>query len=79
MPQTTDPAVRFVVKMALRRSLKLIKGLRRQLTDIDENIMVDKLLSELDTSGWQIVRQLGRSAGFTVEKPTGPDDDQSRR
>jgi hypothetical protein len=40
----------FVLKMALRRSLGLIKGLRRHVSDADEDGIVMKLLQELDVA-----------------------------
>jgi hypothetical protein len=33
--------------MALRRALKLVRGLRKQITELDERIMTTKLLDEL--------------------------------
>jgi hypothetical protein len=40
MPSPDDAALRFVLKMALRNSLKLVKGLRKQISDIDEDVIV---------------------------------------
>ncbi len=56
----------FILKMALRKALKLVRGLRRQITDVDE-----KIIDELDTSGWEITQKPSR-AGFTFETPTSP-------
>ncbi len=58
--------------MALRKALKLIRGLRRQVTDIDESIMAKKIIDELDTSGWEITQKPDRPAGFTFETPDDP-------
>ncbi len=62
----------FILKMALRKALKLIRGLRRQVTDIDESIMTKKIIDELDNSGWETTQKPGSSAGFTFETPEGP-------
>jgi len=35
---------RFVLKMRLRKALSAIKGLRRHITDADEDVIVLKLL-----------------------------------
>ena len=58
--------------MALRRALKLVRGLRKQINDIDENIMAKKMIDDLDVSGWEIRKKPGGNAGFTFEPPEGP-------
>jgi hypothetical protein len=58
---------RFVLKTQLRKALGLIKGLRRHVSDADEDV---KLLEELDVAGWEIVKKPG-NAGFTSETPGG--------
>ena len=60
----------FVLKMALRNALKLIPGLCKQLNDTDEDIVVLKLLRELDTGGYEIVPK-SSYAGSTLEIPGG--------
>jgi hypothetical protein len=54
-----DTALRFVLKMALRNSPKLVKGLRKQISDIEEDVMVGKLLEELRMSSYEIVTKPG--------------------
>jgi hypothetical protein len=61
---------RFVLKMQLRKTLGVIKGLRRHINDADEDIIVLKLLEELDVAGYEIVKKPG-NAGFTFETPGG--------
>jgi hypothetical protein len=63
MPQ--EDSIRFLLKMALRKALKLIRRLRKQVSDIDEDIMAKKMLDELDISGWEIRKKPGGS-------PEGP-------
>jgi len=58
LPQQ-DPVL-FLVKTALPKALKLIRGLRKQVSDIDEDIMAKKMLDELDISGWKIRKKPGR-------------------
>jgi hypothetical protein len=65
---TDDDALRFVLKMALRNALKLVKGLRKQVREIDESIVVTKLLSEIDVSGYEIVRKQMQYAFGAVSK-----------
>jgi hypothetical protein len=36
----------FVIKMALRNALKLVRRLRKQVSDIDEDMMATKLIEE---------------------------------
>lgn len=45
--------LKFGLKMALRKALKLIRGLRKQINDLDENVMVRKILEDLEISGWK--------------------------
>ena len=61
---------RFVFKMKLREALFLIKGLRRHVSDADEDLIVLKLLEGLDVAGYEIVKKPG-NAGFTFETPGG--------
>jgi hypothetical protein len=58
--------------MKLRKALDVIKGLRRHVSDADENVIVQKLLQELDVAGYEIVKKPG-SAGFTFDNPDGDD------
>ena len=60
----------FVLKMALRKMLRMMKGLRRQISDAEVDIIVLKLLEELDVAGYEIVKKPGNS-GFTFETPGG--------
>jgi hypothetical protein len=64
----------WILKRALHKALKLIRGLRKQVTEVDESIMTDAILKDLDISGWEITRIPGRYAGFTFEPPTGPEN-----
>jgi len=65
---TDDDGLRFVLKMALRNALKLVKGLHKQVGEIDERIVVTKLLSEIDVAGYEIVRKQMRYAFGAVSK-----------
>jgi hypothetical protein len=40
-----DRGLRFVIKMALRNALKLVRGLRKQITELDEDVMARALSS----------------------------------
>jgi len=60
-----DDALRLVLKMALRNAVKLVKGLRTQIGAIDEDVMVTKLIRELEVSGYEIVKRPG-DAGCPV-------------
>jgi hypothetical protein len=66
-----DPKLHFMIKMALRNALKLVPGLRKQIREIDEDIMASKLITEIGQSNYQIVR-LASAPGHTFETPTGP-------
>lgn len=73
MSRPPEETLHFIVQMALRRALKLVRGLRKQITDLDERIMTTKLIRELHVSGWEIrKRPDAPSAGFTFEPPEGP-------
>jgi hypothetical protein len=56
--------------MALCNALKLIPGLSKKISDKDEDIVVLKLLRELDVMGYEIVKEPG-NAGFTFETSGG--------
>jgi hypothetical protein len=66
-----DGALHFLIKMALRNALKLVPGLRKQIGDIDEDVMASKLLLEIEMSNYDIVRRTG-ATGHTFEAPEGP-------
>jgi hypothetical protein len=55
-----NTALRFVLKMALRNALKMVKGLRKQISDVDEDVMVLKLIEELKASGYEIAKEQRR-------------------
>jgi len=60
----------FVLKMQLRKALSLIKGLRRHVSNTDEDVIVSKVLKEFDVAGYEIVKKPG-NAGFTFDTPGG--------
>ncbi len=62
----------FILKMALRKALRLIRGPRRQITDIDESIMTKKIIDELEVSGLEITWKPGRPARFVIAPPDEP-------
>ena len=59
---------RFVLKMKLRKALGVVKGLRRHINDANEDVIILKLVEELDVAGYEIVKKPG-NAGFTFETP----------
>jgi hypothetical protein len=52
MPEPDDAALRFVLKMALRNAFKMVKALRMQISNIDEEVVVAKLIEELQMSSY---------------------------
>jgi hypothetical protein len=65
---------RFVLKMQLRKALGVIKALRRHVGDADEDVIVLKLLQDLDVAGYEIVKKPGAAAGFTFDTVDGDDE-----
>ena len=61
MRQDVKVIDRFVLKMQLRKALGVIKGLRRHVSDADEDVIVLKLLQELDAVGYGIVEKPGKA------------------
>jgi hypothetical protein len=59
-----------VIKMALRNALRLVRGLRKQISDLDEDVMTIKLIQEIEMSNYQITKKPGAS-GHTFEAPEG--------
>jgi hypothetical protein len=51
--------------MALRRALKLVRGLRKQISEAEESVMAGKLPDEITTSNYEIVRRPG-APGHTL-------------
>ena len=68
MPQLDDAALRFVLKMAIRNALKMVKGLRKQISDIEEDVIVAKLIEELRMSSYEVVKKPG-GTGHTFDPP----------
>jgi hypothetical protein len=71
MPQPEQEGLQFVVEMALRRALKLVRGLRKQIDEREESIMAAALIREINLSNYQIVRRPD-APGHTFEVPIGP-------
>lgn len=72
-----DPGLHFVVQMALRNALKLVRGLRKQISEAEESVMAGKLLDEIALSSYRIVKDDSGGAGHTFPTPTGPKDGTS--
>jgi len=68
MPLPDDRSLRFVIKMALRNALKLVRGLRKQITELDEDVMAGKLIDEINLSNYEIVKKAG-TCGHVVDLP----------
>ena len=68
---TEDEALRFVLKMALRNALKLVRGLRKQIGDREEDLIVLALIREIELSAYTVVKRAG-TTGHTFDPPTGP-------
>jgi hypothetical protein len=71
MPSSPDPALHFVFQMALRNALKLVRGLRKQISEAEESLMAGKLLDEIAMSNYEIVKRQG-ATGHVFEAPAGP-------
>src|SRR3979411_2187824 len=56
-----NPGLHFVVQMALRNALKLVRGLRKQISEAEESVMTGKLLDEIALSNYEIVKRAGRA------------------
>jgi hypothetical protein len=63
--------LRFSVRMALRRALKMVPGLRKQIGERDERVMAIKFVSEISIA-YDIVRKPGE-VGQVCDPPTGPE------
>jgi hypothetical protein len=51
---TTADSLRLCVKMGLRKGLALIRGMRRSLTDEEQDRVVGEIVSHLELSNWKI-------------------------
>jgi hypothetical protein len=68
MYMSADADFHFVIKMALRSALKLVRGLRKQIGEREEDVMAADLLREIELSNYEIVRRPG-APGHTFEAP----------
>ena len=68
-----DPDLHFVIQMALRDALKLVRGLRKQISEAEESVMAGKLLDAIALSSYRIVKDTG-AAGHVFEAPKGKPD-----
>lgn len=69
-----DPGLLSVFKMALRNALKLVRGLRKEVGEIDEDVMARKLIEELGRSGYRLVRDAPGPGLHVFRSPEGPRD-----
>jgi hypothetical protein len=67
-----DQGLHFVIKMALRNALKLVRGLRKQISDTDEDVIAVKVIQEINLSNYEITKKSG-SSGHTFQAPTTPE------
>ena len=51
---TTAQDLRFCVKMGLRKGLARIRGLRRALTDDEQDTVAKEIVEHLELSNWKI-------------------------
>jgi hypothetical protein len=51
---TTAQDLRFCVKMGLRKGLTRIRGLRRALTDDEQDTVAKEIVEHLELSNWKI-------------------------
>jgi hypothetical protein len=61
----------FSVQMALRKALKMVPGLRKQIGERDERVMAIKFVSEISIA-YDIVRKPGE-VGHVCDPPTDPE------
>ncbi len=61
----------FSVQMALRKALKTVPGLRKQIGERDERVMALNFVNEISIA-YDIVRKPGE-VGHTVGPPIGPE------
>jgi hypothetical protein len=54
----------------MSRCVRLVPGLRRQISDIDHNVMTIRFIEEIEMSNYQITKKPGAS-GHTFEAPKG--------
>lgn len=54
MTSTPEWALRFELIMGLRKGIKTCRGLRRQLTEIDEWLIAEKIVEQFRLSGYRI-------------------------
>ncbi|HLH96212.1 MAG TPA: hypothetical protein VKW08_13945 [Xanthobacteraceae bacterium] len=64
-----EEASRVVLKLALRKAFGLIRGLTRQISDKDEDLIVLELLERLDVAGYEIRRKQRVSTGLKLDAP----------
>jgi hypothetical protein len=54
MSWSEDRSFRFTIKLALRRAFRLVRGLRKQVTDVETERMADSIAEDVKRSNWQV-------------------------
>ena len=68
MPLPPEPLI-FSIQVALRRALKMVSGLRRQISERDERLVAIKLITEINLAH-DIVRK-SVAVGHTTSPENG--------
>lgn len=55
MARTPRADLNFTMKLAFRNALKLCRGIRRQVTDVEEDIAAKEIVAWLERSGYKFV------------------------
>ena len=68
---TTAQDLRFCVKMGLRNGLARIRGMRRSLTEDEQNTVAKEIVEYLELSNWKIEQgpPLGGHGANFIPKP----------
>jgi hypothetical protein len=56
MPWTDAESFRFTIKLALRRAFRLVRGLSKQVSDSEVELMATEIAAEIKRSNWIVKR-----------------------
>jgi hypothetical protein len=77
-PWTDDDDLRFTILMGMRAGFKLVRGLRRALTERDEELIVHEIATRLTASGRKWAYQPGEVApGLMAKLPDSKKRDET--
>jgi hypothetical protein len=72
--RTRGDLLRYAIAFALRRASKLVRGLRKALTEDERFTVADNVVNQLEKGGWRLSEELPDMTGKGFSTPTKTGD-----